>query len=280
MHSLRLLLIVSAALCAWFKCTASADDSAGGHLVIEKLSDGRNYCQFRGEITQQSVKEVSTALTKGVCSNVIFLNSPGGDVDAAMAIGRLFRENQISVDVDDDELLAKTHKKGICASACVFIYVGAVLRIAETLGLHRPYAVDPSLGFADSNRRTKELQDRVISYFREMNISPALFDRMNVIPPHQIVWIQQPEIDRLIGQQDPAFMDSVASEWARNLGITPQEYYRRRGLSSDFCGTSLNLPAGAVIHGPADLQRLLSQQKSCDDCVVNSGAKKGCKAPH
>src|ERR1700724_647539 len=51
------------------------------------------------------------------------LDSPGGDVDAAMAIGRMVRKSEGSVSV-----------KGKCYSSCVLIYASGVTRL-ELSGL-------------------------------------------------------------------------------------------------------------------------------------------------
>lgn len=58
------------------------------------------------------------------------INSPGGDIAAAMAIGRMFREER-----------AWLHVNGVCISACVLILAGAVDRSTNfgRVGIHRPY---------------------------------------------------------------------------------------------------------------------------------------------
>jgi hypothetical protein len=67
----------------------------------------------------------------------VLLNSEGGDVAAAMSIGRMVREAQI---------VTAIHERSVCASACILILSGGVWRYARDdtrLGLHRPYFVDP-----------------------------------------------------------------------------------------------------------------------------------------
>jgi len=59
------------------------------------------------------------------------INSGGGSIDAAIAIGRLLRNERASLDVT-----------GVCFSACVLVLAGAVERNvgdANKVGIHRPY---------------------------------------------------------------------------------------------------------------------------------------------
>jgi hypothetical protein len=64
------------------------------------------------------------------------INSRGGDVSAAMTIGRIFRQETSFLQVD-----------GVCISACVLVLAGAVERFVKTsfmVGIHRPYLAQTS----------------------------------------------------------------------------------------------------------------------------------------
>src|SRR3978361_752506 len=59
------------------------------------------------------------------------INSRGGSVAAAIAIGRMFRRENAWIGVN-----------GVCFSACVFMLAGAVDRQTgklDQVGIHRPY---------------------------------------------------------------------------------------------------------------------------------------------
>ncbi|MBU3667869.1 MAG: hypothetical protein FGM53_04945 [Rhodocyclaceae bacterium] len=58
---------------------------------------------------------------------IVLLNSPGGDGDVAMQMGRLLRKHQAHIFV--------THQ---CDSACALLFMGGVVRaaLAETIGVH------------------------------------------------------------------------------------------------------------------------------------------------
>jgi hypothetical protein len=56
---------------------------------------------------------------------------PGGDVDAAMKIGQIIRENEWPVTVSGNSK---------CFSSCALIYIAGVSRMnVGVIGLHRPY---------------------------------------------------------------------------------------------------------------------------------------------
>jgi hypothetical protein len=59
------------------------------------------------------------------------INSQGGDVNAAIAIGRMFRKERAHLQVNENS---------VCISACVLILAGAVERpVSGAIGIHRPY---------------------------------------------------------------------------------------------------------------------------------------------
>ena len=139
----------------------------------------------------------------------LLLNSEGGDVATAMAIGRRVRQAQIVTGV---------HERSICASACILILAGGVSRYARDearLGLHRPYFTDPQQATAQGYQSFQSEYNNVIeahrSYLSEMKIGIGLVDSMIQIPSNQIQWITVTEAKRLnlLGE------DAVYAEWKR-----------------------------------------------------------------
>jgi hypothetical protein len=99
--------------------------------------------------------------------NVFYLASPGGDVNEAILIGRLFREYLITAwapqDFSGSFLLATSPTilcrgtECVCASACALIWFGAVDR-SGVVGLHRPRIGDPTFKTLASRRSGQGLQ--------------------------------------------------------------------------------------------------------------------------
>lgn len=136
--------------------TAVAAQVAEMPSHAEDLFRGRScWVGVEGEIDRQTPMQLralfsSPDFVSGCIKNpkvqpffpTVWLDSPGGDVDAAIIAGLFLRE-----------IKARTLVvKGSCASACVLIFVGGVQRIlvGGRLGLHRPYAESLSSGEADS----------------------------------------------------------------------------------------------------------------------------------
>lgn len=111
---------------------------------------------------------------------IVLLDSPGGDGDAAMAIGRLLRQRQAHVFVSRR-----------CDSACVFLLMGGVVRAANpgTLGVHagrltvmQPDGqvlreVDASKSLPDSFQLAGYNRD-IRLYLQEMGIGHGILDVM------------------------------------------------------------------------------------------------------
>lgn len=144
----------------------------------------------------------------------LLLNSEGGDVATAMAIGRRVRQAQIVTGV---------HEHSMCASACILILSGGVRRYARDevrLGLHRPYFTNPQQATAQGYQSFQSEYNKVIEahhdYFSDMKIGTGLLESMIKIPSNQIRWISVAEAERLslIGE------DAAYAEWRRANRIT------------------------------------------------------------
>lgn len=140
---------------------------------------------------------------------ILLLNSEGGDVATAMAIGRRVRQAQIVTGV---------HEMSICASACTLVLAGGVRRYARDearLGLHRPYFTNPKQATAQGYQSFQSEYNNVIeahrSYLSEMKIGTGLLENMIQISSDRILWITVAEAERLnlLGE------DAVYAEWKR-----------------------------------------------------------------
>lgn len=139
----------------------------------------------------------------------LLLNSEGGDVATAMAIGRIVRKAQLETAI---------HEQNVCASACTLILAGGVWRYARNgarLGLHRPYFNDPQQATTHGYQSFQGQYDKVIEahrrYFSEMGVEVGLLDWMIRIPSHEIKWITIAEAEKmnLLGE------DAAYAEWKR-----------------------------------------------------------------
>lgn len=169
-----------------------------------------------GQILPGDEKRFTSALNKAKEDDsdwdryrTLLLNSEGGDVVTAMAIGRMVRQAQ---------MVTAVHEQSVCASACTLILAGGVRRYARNetkLGLHRPFFTDPQQAIAQGYQSFQSKYDNVIEahrrYFSEMKIGAELLEKMIQIPSNQIQWITVSEATRLnlLGE------DAAYAEWKR-----------------------------------------------------------------
>ena len=161
----------------------------------------------------------------------VFLNSAGGDVDAAIRLGRLFREARAQVWVSEN-----------CVSACVLAFAGGVVRtnFNGKVGIHRPaLAVVPKqLDMNFIRRSTDEVILRLRAYAKDMNVNDRLIDDMLVIPPENVRWLSQEDLNKYgLGHMDPVYAEMQVLEGAKKYGITPGVYRARDQIARYKCWT-------------------------------------------
>lgn len=191
-------------------------------------------CTFnvRGTISFQTVKEAqSFFLTHGEKTLVANFDSLGGDVRAAIELGRLIRKHLVTT-----QLLV-----GDCASACVLAFVGGVNRTAPVkqpkFGIHSPYSADTKEAtYKDADGRFKATAALSIQYLRDMNIPISLYEEMLRYPAESMHLMTRDELSRhrVLGM-DPAEQDRRDSNMARYYGVDKQTYLSRKQLAKIEC---------------------------------------------
>lgn len=155
--------------------------------------------------------------------NVFYLVSPGGDVNEAMMIGRLFRKYLIHASAPIySDLLNRFYLQNfgstqpppyrcegpecVCASACALIWFGAVDRTG-TVGLHRPRITDPtfkSLPPAEASKVYRQALDDIAHYLDEMEAPRPMIDAMVATDSSDIRWVTA-DSDHL--EQPPSYAE-------------------------------------------------------------------------
>jgi membrane-bound ClpP family serine protease len=204
---------------------------------------GNNVCdlsiKFTGEIVAMSTKRIQSILDASKertnwLHKQLDIDSPGGNVDASMVIGRLLRENRVSVLVP---------KGGQCASACVLIFAGAVTRSAfGKIGIHRPYLNQALNSQIVSPEKVKSDYGDMLSgmraYLREMNVSEGLADDMLKVAPAEMRYLAYDELNNYgLSYSDPVEQEAIDLQDARSLGLDRSEYVRRQAIQKRKCGT-------------------------------------------
>lgn len=157
--------------------------SANAKVVIDRYSPTDKFVSIKvvGEIQygeEYSLEDAIETVQRekfNLKLNAVVLNTRGGNVDAALKMGRLIRKHGLNT------YLAPN---GECASACIFVLIGGITRIAfGKLSVHRsgvdinsPTTLQKLKKHNDNN--IKEVND----YVQEMGISPLLADAILMTP--------------------------------------------------------------------------------------------------
>ena len=114
----------------------------------------------------------------------VSLDSPGGALESALAMGRLIRERGFATRVDDGAL---------CASACPLVFAGGVERMVEpdaAFGLHQIFSVDtsptsPAAAMAGAQSTTA----RINRYLDDMGVDPVVWLHALETPPARLYYL-------------------------------------------------------------------------------------------
>lgn len=197
------------------------------------------YIQITGTITSQDANTVAKIPAQLPKRQKVFvnLNSPGGDVDAAMAIGRVLRSLKAG---------AKIGMNQECSSACVLLLASGVTRFVALgrtddekgrIGIHRLFLMSTSEKDYDSvQRKYKQMESKIRAYLKEMNVPESLYDAMMQIPSERPRYLSVSELTEYsLNVSDPVYADLVNSMFAEKYGLTKIEYLKRLSRTQQEC---------------------------------------------
>jgi hypothetical protein len=174
-----------------------------------------------GTITErdaQTFQEVSNDFE--YIEPVLYLDSKGGSVSAAMQIGRLTRKYD-----------GTTFISGSCYSSCALIFIAGVVRIlptaAQELGLHRPYLAAAPQSRENVEKQVPLMLSMVKSYVGEMGITDNFYQQMVNTEPSQIIIYNERNYEKLVPRRDPVYDEIRISYEGRKYGISTSEYRQR-----------------------------------------------------
>jgi hypothetical protein len=195
---------------------------------------------FHGIIDQPSVSKLTELLSRWQLAQrskktrpIVKIESPGGDVDAALIAGRALRQAKATVFVE-----YSSPDQANCSSSCVFLVAGAVERyILGGLGIHNFFIASNDQTYEQVATTRRRLETSIRNFLVEMNVSPLLYDRMVAIPPQSLRLLAEQELKDLgLGMTDPTFRDFRHGEEASRRGIDKATYIARLGSLIATCG--------------------------------------------
>ncbi|RDE09705.1 hypothetical protein DVH29_05740 [Pelagibacterium lacus] len=128
---------------------------------------------------------------RGDYIETVALNSPGGSVEDALAIGRAIRAAGFATAVGDGAL---------CASSCPLVLAGGVARAVSgtsAVGVHQIYAdarTGEALGSAQAMSDAQAITARISRYLGEMGVDPLLWVPAMETPPNRLYYLTGEEI--------------------------------------------------------------------------------------
>jgi hypothetical protein len=235
-------VVLAISVCAWFR-PASAD------FIEEQrfgpsCSEQTHACQLRAKLVGKISAQDATRMLQTIeqlhrkATNdkwdfdqpYVSLNTLGGDVAAAMEIGRLLRKEQASVSIEPG---------AVCYSACVLILAGAVERnVRGKVGIHRPYFETPAAPVSPDKIRDlyHSMLEKMRSYLRDMDVSEQLADAMLRIEPENMRVLDTVALNAYgLTPEDPIARESKEVAISQRYHLTRAEYVRRKELASANC---------------------------------------------
>jgi hypothetical protein len=168
----------------------------------------------------------------------VFLNSNGGDVEAAMQIGRIIR---------DREAFVTTQNNAKCFSSCALIYIAGVTRQnpSGVIGLHRPYLA-ASLSREAIERAAPIMLQRIKDYVREMGVGDSFYEAMVNTEVSDTRLYHGNEIKKLVPETDPAYDEIENGYEARRYGVSAAEMRLRKTVVKQRCQPLFSDSPGAL----------------------------------
>ena len=159
----------------------------GGQLLLTGSLDVGSAARFASEIE-----------ARGEYVETVVLDSPGGSVVDALAIGSLIHERGLAT---------KVAAGSLCASSCPIVFASGAQRIASpdaAIGVHQIYAAalsgDPQnalrvAGTAMSDAQTTTAE--IMSHLATTGVDPALWLHALETPPDRLYYFSPEEMTRL-----------------------------------------------------------------------------------
>ena len=164
---------------------------------------------------------------------VVNLDSEGGDVETAVAIGKEIRKRLGFVQVQ---------ARAKCFSACVLVLAGGAQRVVRgTVGIHRPYMpIDSAVTPKQQREQHGVIGRQVKAYLESVNVPPVLYEHMMRVPPQRIEYLSESEMTLLgLNENDPFIDDALTAAAAQRERLTKHQYFQFEAAVRAECGSTV-----------------------------------------
>lgn len=167
-------------------------------LDLRPVNDPILRVEMTGEILPGDAAKLENALAAHASDpfrEILFLmDSPGGSVFDGLEMGRVIAARP---EVTSVQVGTKERPDAICASACVYTFLGAGYRnLTERgrLGVHRFSAPGMKLDGHEALADAQEISGLILSYITEMRADPQLFRAMTDTAAEDIHWLREEDL--------------------------------------------------------------------------------------
>jgi len=202
---------------------------ARADVLVFDRTESSLFVDISGTITNLDAKTFESAL-QDIGSRRLFtrLDSVGGDVFAAMHIGRLIRKH------DGVTVISVPSR---CYSGCALLFIAGVTRhnLGE-LGLHRPYQVTVLQDRQTNEKQLARMLALIKQYVAEMGIAESFYDQIVNTGHTETAIYRMDSYANLVPEVDPGFMEAQFAYGARRYGMTAAQM-RERERDAEICLT-------------------------------------------
>lgn len=224
-----LLLLCLVATGAWgdvsFDFKPPASNGPGLLFVfVEKSITPKDYA---------GIENIANVIQKGFGDRWVViakLNSTGGNVTAALNMGRFLRKK---------DAMAVVEENAVCISSCVYVLAGASNRsVHGKVGIHRPYEPnDEETSVAAQKTKYSKIGKMIGNYLHAMNVPTRLYEDSLFISPDRVRILSFDELQAYgLNMNDPYADESSSVSEAKRIGISRREYAVREVRSRGECG--------------------------------------------
>lgn len=198
-------------------------------VFVHDRTESSLFVDILGTITSLDPKTFENAIQDlGSRRLYVRLDSVGGDVFAAMHIGRLIRKH------DGVTVISVPSR---CYSGCALLFIAGVMRhnLGE-LGLHRPYQVAVLQDRQTNEKELPRIMALIKQYVAEMGIAENFYDQMMNTGHTETAIYRMDSYANLVPEVDPGFLEVQFAYGARRYGMTAAQM-RQRERDADVCLT-------------------------------------------
>lgn len=233
-------------------------------LASEGDCAGCVWLQLDGPIDERSEGAMRKALTEFGFVNEVHLNSPGGNLQAALRLGQLFRDFGVRTLVAGYSPAKSASRNGLsaitpgdCFSACVYLLAGGTERLAVTgskIGVHQFRAADQEL-VEDPLSLGQAQTGQLVAYLSAMGVDPLLVSYSSLVDAEDLALVDpQMAVESRLLSQRPIAVKRVAEMSANSVAKVSADPFgdavRKPPTGRNECQKPMVGPEGIGSFGP------------------------------